>query len=126
MSISNIEATLYFDEVRSYFGPQTHPGKAIELIIKSERQGDGGAFIGIFDGNNSDAKPLVLMLNRTATGRNWENQIGSGETFHIVNKALLAFAHQKEVWRSSNYDFTLEDASVFLVDFMKRVSSFLR
>lgn len=94
MSISNIEATKYFDEVRSYFGPQTQPGRSIDLVVQS--------------------------------GRNWENQIGSGELFHIVNQALLAFADQKKEWSLASFEFTLKDASEFLVDFMKQVSSFLR
>lgn len=126
MSISHIEATKFFDEVRAHFGSQARPGKAIELVIQSQIRSDGSILIGYFDGNNLNAKPLFLMLNETGSGRNWTNQIGSGVVFDITNKALLAFDNQKKEWISNNYNFSIKDVLSFLINFMKQVSSFLR
>ena len=126
MSINHIEATKFFDEVRAYFGRQTEAGKVVDLIIKAGVKPDGIGLIAYFDGNNSKAKPLILMMSKTSSGRNWENQLGSGAGFKIVNQALLAFSDKKKTWTSSKYDFTLDDASNFLTNFMKQVSSYLR
>lgn len=49
MTINNIQATKFFDEVRTYFGTQAHTGKAIELVAQAGRQTDGVPFIGIAD-----------------------------------------------------------------------------
>ncbi len=126
MSISHIETTKFFDEVRAHFGRQTQAGKPVELILKAGIKPDGIAFIAYTDGNNSKAKPFVLMINKTATGVNWENQIGSGAVFKVVNQALLAFSDKKKVWTTNNHDFTFDDAVNFLINFMKQVSSYLR
>ena len=126
MSISHIEATKFFDEVRAHFGSQARPGKAIELVIQSQIRSDGSILIGYFDGNNLNAKPLFLMINENGSGRNWANQIGSGIVFNIVNQALLAFDDQKKEWISNNHNFSREDSLSFLINFMKQVSSYLR
>ena len=126
MFISHIEATKFFDEVRANFGRQTQAGNPIELVIKTKRRSDGAILIGYFDGNNSKAKPLVIMVNMTGTGINWENQIGSGVVFKIVNEALLTFDDQKKEWSSIKYDFNAVDSVSFLINFMKQVSAYLR
>ena len=126
MSINHIEATKFFDEVRAHFGRQTQAGNPIELVIKTKRRSDGAILIGYFDGNNSKAKPLVIMVNMTGTGINWENQIGSGVVFNIVNQALLALDDQKKEWSSIKYDFNAVDSVSFLINFMKQVSAYLR
>lgn len=126
MSINHIEATKFFDEVRAYFGHQTQTGKTIDLVIRSQRRSDGAILVVYFDDNNPKAKPLILMINKTGTGINWENQIGSGVIFHVVNEALLAFTYKKQEWISNNYGFTSKDSTHFLINFMKQVSSYLR
>ncbi len=126
MSINHIEATKFFDEVRAHFGRQTQAGHPIELVIRSQKRLDGSILIGYFDGNNSKAKPLVIMVNMTGTGINWENQIGSGVVFKIVNEALLTFDDQKKEWSSIKYDFNAVDSVSFLINFMKQVSAYLR
>ncbi len=126
MSINHIEATKFFDEVRAYFGRQAKTGKAIDLIIRAHRRSDGAILIGYFDGNNPKAKQLAIMLNLTGTGINWENQVGSGVVFKIVNEALLAFDDQKKEWVSNKYNYSATDSVNFLMNFMKQVSSYLR
>lgn len=127
MSIDNIQATKFYDEVRAYFGRQTQTGISIELVIDVGRRADGATFIGIFDGNNPDAVPMVLMLNTLGTGRRWSNELSTnGEAFNVVNSALMAFDKQKEEWKNQNMDFHLKDAVDFLVKFMKQVSDLLR
>lgn len=127
MSIDNIQATKFYDEVRAYFGPQTQVGVAINLVIDVGRRADGAIFIGIFDGNNAEVIPMVLMLNTLGTGRRWSNELSANEeAFNVVNSALVAFDKQKEEWKNKNIDFQLKDATDFLVEFMKQVSDFLR
>ncbi len=126
MPINHIEATKFFDEVRAYFGRQTQAGKAVDLVIRSQKRSDGAILIGYFDGNNSKAKPLILMINETATGINWENQIGSGVVFRVVNEALIAFDDQKKEWISNKYNYSVADSVNILINFMKQVSSYLR
>lgn len=127
MSISNLQATKYFDEIYAYFGTQTSAGKSVDLYIDVGRDNYGTPFIGVFDGNNSNSIPLVLMINKTGTGRNWSNELSDAkETFHIVNSALMAFKEQKQKWNEENKDFSLNDTTDFLVEFMRTISSFLR
>ncbi len=126
MSISNIQATKFFDEVRTYFAPQAQAGKPINLVVAAGKRADGATYIGIFDDNNNEAIPMVLMLSRLGTGRRWSNELStSGEAYNIVNFALAAFDKKKEEWASKNTAFQLEDAINFLVDFMKQVSGSL-
>lgn len=126
MSINNIQATKFYDEVRAYFAPQSQKSIAVELVIDAGRRTDGAIFIGIFDGKNPGAIPMVLMVNTVGTGRRWSNEASiNGEVFHVVNSALLAFDKQKEQWKNNNVDFQLKDATDFLVNFMKQVSDFL-
>ncbi len=126
MSINHIEATKFFDEVRAHFGRQTQAGNPIELVIKTKRRSDGAILIGYFDANNPHARPLLLMMNKTGTGVNWENLIGSGVIFQVVNQALLAFSRQKEEWPLKKYNFTTNEVLDFLINFMRQVSSYLR
>lgn len=127
MSIDNIQATKFYEEARAYFGPQAQAGVAIELVIDVGRRADGATFIGIFDGNNADAAPMVLMVNTLGTGRRWSNELSAnGDAFNVVNSALVAFNKKKEEWKSNNIDFQLRDATDFLLEFMRRVSDFLR
>lgn len=127
MSINNIQATKYFDEVRSYFGSQAQLGQSIDLVIKAVQRPDGAVFIGIFDGHNPSAVPVALMLNLLGTGRRWTNELSTtGEVYNVVNAALVAFDKQKERWKNENIDFQLKDAIDFLVGFMRQVSDFLR
>ena len=127
MSIDNIQATKFYDEVRTHFGLQSKKGVAINLVIDVGRNNDGVPFIGIFDANNADAIPMVLMSNPVGTGRRWSNELSSnGEAFNLVNVALIAFDKKKEEWKNKNIDFQLKDATDFLVDFMQKVSDFLR
>lgn len=126
MSINHIEATKFFDEVRAHFGRQTQAGKSVELVVRANQRPDGIGFVAYFDGNNPNAKPLILMMSKTVSGRDWENQIGSGMIFYVVNEALLAFSFKKKEWIANKYDFTSNDAINFLINFMKQVSSYLR
>ena len=125
MGISNLQATKYFDEVRVYFARQTRPGVRVEIEVRSGRRGRA-LYIALFDGNNFDAQPLELMLSPTGSGRNWQNQVGSGVVFDVVNEALKAFAVRKSQWLGANYNFAPDEAAAFLVKRVQEVSLFLR
>ena len=90
------------------------------------REAGNALYISLFDRNNSNARPLELMSNPVGSGRNWENQVGSGVVFDVVNEVLKAFAEKKNEWRAANYKFTPEEAVEFLVKRMQEVSLFLR
>jgi hypothetical protein len=126
MSISNIQATKFFDEMRAHFGHQTRIGTSIALVIQSGQMNDS-IFVGVSDDNNSNAKPLILMKSRTRAGRRWSNEISPNtSTYHVVNAALTALSKQIQEWEARNFLFQPQDATDFLVKFMKRVSDFLR
>lgn len=125
MGISNLQATKYFDEVRGYFARQTRPGVSVEIEVRSGRRGRS-LYIALFDGNNVDARPLELMVNESGTGRRWENQVGSGVVFDVVNYALMAFAEKDAKRRAANNNFSTEEAIDFLVKRMQEVALFLR
>lgn len=126
MGISNLQATKYFDEVRGYFARQTRAGVRVEIEVRWGRREGNALYISLFDRNNSNARPLELMSNPVGSGRNWENQVGSGVVFDVVNEALKAFAEKKNEWSAANYKFTPDEAVEFLVKRMQEVSLFLR
>ena len=125
MGISNLQATKYFDEVRGYFARQTRPGVRVEIEVRWGRR--GVLYILLFiDGNNADARPWELMVNESGTGRRWENQVGSGVVFDVVNYALREFAEKDAKRRAANNNFSSEEAIDFLVKRMQEVALFLR
>lgn len=126
MSINNIQATKFYDEVRAYFGSQTLAGKGIQLTIKAGKRTDGAIFIGFFDSNNPDSTPLILMVNTLGTGRRWSNELSpNSPIYEIIDSALLAFDKKKEEWDYKGKNLKLEDATDFLITFMKQVSDSL-
>lgn len=127
MSIDNIQATKYFDEVYSYFGQQAKNRQSCKLLVGVGTNTYGTTFIGVFDENNPAAIPITLMVPITDSGLRWSNETSPGTAVYaIVNLALLDFDNQKQEWRNKNFNFTLKEATDFLVKFMQRVSAYLR
>lgn len=126
MSIDNIQATKYFDEVYSYFGLQAKNRQKCKPLVGVGTKADGGTFIGVFDENNPAAIPITLMVPTTGSGLRWSNETSPGTAVYaIVNLALLDFDTQKEEWKNKNFNFTRKEAADFLVKFMQRVSVYL-
>lgn len=128
MSINNIQATQFFDELRAQMANQTKSNIPTELIfaIGDPKTNNNIPYIGVFDRNNPKAKPLVLLTNRLGTGRRWTNELSPLSKAHpVINFALIAFENKKEEWRNQNFDFEFKDAADFLLQFMRQVSSYL-
>lgn len=128
MTLNNIQATQFFDELRAFLAQQTAPGVPIELIfaIGDPKTNNNIPYIGVFDRNNPEAKPLILLSNRIGSGRRWTNELSpKSMAYTVVNLALISFDNKKEEWRAQNFDFQFKDAADFLLRFMREVSSFL-